>query len=356
MSAIDLDVVVAAHDPRRRVDRAVASALAARVARVRVTVVAHGRQPDEFAEQFARFEGDDRLRVVPFADGIPSPAGPFMHGLAIAEASFVSIMGSDDLLAEGAVDAWVAHVQREKTDYLIARLENHDGAVWRDPLARPLRSRRLDPVRDRLNYRAAPLGVIRRSYLEAIGVALTPGLATGEDIELGLALLNAGGRIDDGRRLPAYLIGADAPERVTFAPRPLAVELEALRLLSAERWISALPAARRNAIAVKLWRLNLVPSIVVRAEPGALGEDDAAAASEVGVWLRSIAPHAERSLSRTESIVARAVSTADADELRSAVMRIRAASRFDRLLTPRPTDNLRRDSMLRRELCVRAPW
>ncbi|NYD66696.1 glycosyltransferase [Agromyces atrinae] len=356
MSAIDLDVVVAAHDPRRRVDRAVASVLAARDARVRVTVVAHGRDPEEFAEQFARFAGDGRLRVVPFADGIPSPAGPFMHGLAIAEAPFVSIMGSDDLLADGAVDAWVSHVQRAKTAYLIARLENHDGAVWRDPLARPFRARGLDPVHDRLNYRAAPLGVIRRSYLEATGIALTPGLSTGEDIELGLALLNAGGRIDDGRRLPAYLIGADAPERVTFAPRPLADELEALRLLSEKRWVGALPAKRREAIAVKLWRLNLVPSIVVRAEPGVLGESDATAAAAVGAWLRSIAPHAERSLSRTETEIAHAVSSGDADALRAAVVRIRAASRVERLLTPRPADNLRRDSMLRRELRVRAPW
>lgn len=349
-----VDVVVAAHDPRRRVDRAVRSVLDGSGGDIRVTVVAHGVPATDFDTQLGEFANDERLRVVSFSDGVPSPAGPFSHGLALADAEYVALLGSDDFVEAGAVSAWLTHVRTHDVDYLIARLRNQNGALWRDPLTRPFRSERLDPVRDRLNYRAAPLGLIRRRYLESTAVGLTPGVATGEDIELGLALLNRGGRVDVGVHLPAYVIGADAPERTTLVLRPLAVELEALEALSRRDWPFSLTLARRRAIAIKLWRLNLIPAIVSRADAG-LDEHDLRAVQTVAGWLRRLSGDAVRSLSRTEAAVAEAAMRDDAVGIRASVDHARRAPRRERVLTKRWQDALARDGMLRRSLRLRLP-
>ncbi|WP_169053762.1 glycosyltransferase family 2 protein [Agromyces sp. H66] len=347
-----VDLIIAAHDPGRRVDRAVSSVLDGTATRVRVTVVAHGIDATAFDAQLAPFLHDERLRVVEFSDGAHSPAGPFQHGLDLADAEFVSIMGSDDFLEPGAVDAWTAHATHHGTDYLIAGLRDQDGAVWRDPLTRPLRRNRLDPVRDRLNYRAAPLGLIRREYLARVGIGLTRGLATGEDIELGLALLNLGGRIDVADR-PSYVIGGDAPQRVTLLGRSAAAESEALLLLAERAWITRLDPGRRRAVAIKLWRMNVVPAMLIRPEPTDWSGRDLDALATVADWLQDLSPEALRSLSRTEAALADAAARRDASAVAEAVAFARQASRADRTLTRRLADAFGSDTILRRVVRLR---
>ncbi|KQX06389.1 MULTISPECIES: glycosyltransferase [unclassified Leifsonia] len=351
-----VDVVIAVHDPRRRIDRAVGSVLAASPSTAaRVTVVAHGISAGVLADALAPFAGDTRLRVVEYADGLRSPAGPFNHGLGMATGTYVSIMGSDDFLEHGALDAWAEHVRSHRTDYLIARLRDQSGAVWRDPLTRPFRSRRLDPVRDRLNYRAAPLGLIRRSYLQSTGVALTAGFATGEDIELGLALLNGRARIDFGSHLPCYVIGHDAPERVTLLARSTAAEFEALLHLAAQSWSATLPPRRRRAIAIKLWRMNIIPAVLLRQQTSDWATDDLDALRRVSEWLLRLDSSAVRSLSRSERLIVAAAADPDADGVVQAIAGVRAAGPADRLRTVRLLDSLATDSLLRRVVRLRLP-
>ena len=348
-----VDVVIAAHDPGRRVDRAVSSVLDGTTTAVRVTVVAHGIPATAFHDQLAAQRDDRRLRVVEFADGVPSPAGPFRHGLDLADGDFVSIMGSDDFLEPGAIDAWAAHAHRHHTDYLIAGLRDQGGAVWRDPLTRPLRRLRLDPVRDRLDYRAAPLGLIRRAFLDRIGIGLTEGLATGEDIELGLALVNLDGRVDVAAGQPSYVIGADAPQRVTLLSRAAAAEFEALVLLTGRAWIGRLDRRRRRAIAIKLWRMNVIPAMLLRPDPAHWTHEDLGALGSIADWLASLSPVAARSLSRTEAALADAAGRRNEAAIAAAVAFARAARPADRLLTRRLIDAFGTDTLLRRVVRLR---
>lgn len=350
-----VDLVVAVHDPRRRVDRAVSSALDGTTTPVRVTVVAHGISAEALDEPLGRAAADERVRVIELDDGIRSPAGPFNCGLAQAEAEFVAIMGSDDYLAPGALDAWVSHATTHSTDYLIAPLEDQSGAVWRDPLTRPGRTGRLDPAKDRLDYRAAPLGLVRRSYLDETGIGLTEGLATGEDIELGLALLHHGGRVDHAPSLPSYVIGQDAEARITFATRTFTEEMQALDHLGSTAWPLELPSAHRRAMAIKLWRLNVLPAVLLRPEGDDWSDEDLASLARVARWLRRLSGEAERSLSRAEHKIVAVSESADRRALLDAMEAVRAATPADRALAADLRYTLARDALLRRALRLRGP-
>lgn len=355
-SAVDpvVDVVVAAHDTRRRVDRTVASVLDGTRTPVRVLVVSHHVPAHEMAVAIGSAADDERVLVVEHSDGKRSPSGPFNRGLTMGSSEFVMIIGSDDYLAPTAVDRWVQHARSHGTDYLIAPRHDQDGAVWHDPLSRRGRTTGLDLVRDRLAYRAAPLGLIRRSFLTDVGLLLTEDVPTGVDIELGLALLVGGGQVDSDPHLPPYVIGTDAPVRITLAPRPAHEELAALLHLVTTSWPRRLSGPQRNAIAVKLWRLNVVPAIVRRPGAGQWSPADLDALEAVTRWLRELAPGAEQSLSRPERRITDATAgAATATGLARAVASIGRTSRLGRVMTSRPWHLLDVDGPLRRELALR---
>lgn len=345
-----VDVVVAVHAASRPVERAVASVLASR-APVRVTVVCHHLDPALVAERLAPLTGaaslpggvslpaapsdaapvadepdgvvvlaDGRVRLAPFSDGVASPAGPFTHGLALASAPFVSVMGSDDALAPGALDSWVALARASAADVVLPRLRHgrptgvpavpasphgapglRPGAGVATPPARPGRTRALDLVRDRLAYRSAPLGLLRRELVERAGLRMTPGLPVGEDVAFGLGLWWAGARVALDRRGPAYLVGPDASDRVTFTPRPVADELACvLDALARPGFVGSSPAARA-AVVVKLVRIHLFGAVHQRAvHDAAWSTADLAALRDVGDALVTAAPGAARVLSRAE--------------------------------------------------------
>jgi len=349
-----VDVVVAAHDTRRRVDRTVASVLDDVRTPVRVLVVSHHVPAQEMAAALGGAADDERVLVVEHTDGKRSPSGPFNRGLTMGSSEFVMIIGSDDYLAPGAVDRWVEHARAHGTDYLIAPRHDQDGAVWHDPLSRRGHTIGLDVVRDRLAYRAAPLGLIRRSFLSNVGLLLTEDVPTGVDIELGLALLVGGGQVDFDPHLPPYVIGTDAPVRITLAPRPAREELAALLHLVTTSWPRRLPARQRHAIVVKLWRLNVVPAIVRRPEADQWSAGDLEALGTVTRWLRELAPRAEQSLSRPERRITDATAgPSTPGDLERAVASIGRTSRLGRVMTRRPWHLLDVDGPLRRELAVR---
>ncbi|GAA4061247.1 glycosyltransferase [Agromyces indicus] len=354
------EVVIAVHDARRPVGRAIGSIVgepgAGREhgvsARARVTVVCHNIEASAFAATVERFADAD-VRWLELHDGIRSPAGPFNHGLARAEAPYVSVMGSDDWFDPGAVDAAVRHLERDAPEVLVLPLRHQDGPPMANPLSRRGRHRRLDPVKDRLAYRTAPLAFIDRRLVDRLELEFVPKLRSGEDAPFSARLWNFAERIDFHPTDPGYVIGADAAVRVTTAPMGVEDELAPYIGLFAEPWVAAMPPSRRHALVVKTLRIHLVGGLVRRAEADSLGPGEHEAYRSLAQAGLSIAPRALDPMSRRDRAILDllvAERPAELGALREAGRRRNRAGRADRLLTRDLRHALDRESDLRRVL------
>ncbi|WP_168202637.1 MULTISPECIES: glycosyltransferase [Georgenia] len=346
MSAPDVDVVVALHDPSRPVGRCVSSLLAGAGSHVRVTVACHELDPDDVAPLVP---ADPRVRLLPVRDGLGSPSGPYNAGIDAATARYVSIIGSDDFLEPGALSAWTRAADRLGSDVMLARVRMQDGTEVHTPRVRPLRSRDLDLVRDRLAYRTAPLGLMRRATLDALELRLVEGMRSGGDVAFTARLWSSGVRVDLARSAPRYVVGTDAVTRVTTSVRPITDELRAFDDLVSRPWLPDLTPAARRAIAVKSVRIHLLGAIRRRREETDWHEGEPQ-------WLRDLltrwvdlAPGVLRPFSRADrALLAAALDPqVTAASLVEAVAARAAAGRWDAVLTPSPADNLDRESTLR---------
>ncbi|WP_082618477.1 glycosyltransferase family A protein [Oerskovia sp. Root22] len=339
-----VDVVLAVHQPTRPVGRAVRSVLGGTRADVRVTVVAHGLDPEVLAPQLDEFADDQRLRILRFDDGVPSPAGPFNRGLDLATASFTSVMGSDDVLDPGAVDSWLRTSRHDGADVVVARVRHGGGGVVRTPPVRPLRTKRLDGVKDRLAYRSAPLGLVSRARFGDL--RFTTGAAVGEDIAYVNALWFSGARISLARG-PAYVVMDDAPDRVTLAPKPMAEELAFLPTVL--DGLRAAGSTQVSAYATKFLRVQVFGAVFNR--PGAdqwpAGEREVLAAACRDVL--ALAPRAVDPLSRADRSLLDAVldTSVSASTLVERGLARRRFGRPETLLPRRPTALLHREAPLR---------
>ena len=264
-----VDVVIATHDPRRAVDRAVRSVLdGSDGVPLRVTVVAHGLPAAEVEQTLsAETRQDPRVRVLEHHDGVASPAGPFTRGIEAATAPWVSIMGSDDQLSPGAVAHWLEVAQETGAEVVLAAVDL-DGTPVATPPTRAVPRRRrtdLDLVRDRLAYRSAPLGLLSREAVARTGATLLPGAETGEDVPFTLRLLT-GARVALAERAP-YLIGTDADDRTTYVPRPIRDQLAAVTHLLDDPWLATRPTREQQAIATKLLRIHVFGAVPTRPDP-----------------------------------------------------------------------------------------
>jgi hypothetical protein len=294
----DVDLVIAVHDPRRPVLRAVSSVLDHNRASLRVTVVCHNTPEDGIREALAAHTGDPRLRTLPLQDGVRSPAGPFNAGLDAATARFTSVMGSDDELEPGAVDSWLTIADRDGAAAVIPRLRHAAGRAVPTPPVRPGRVRNLDGVKDRLAYRSAPLGLIsRRDFGDD---RFVPGLSSGEDVAYVIGVWFSGGRISFDRRGPAYLVHSDAADRVSTGPRPVEHDLAFLRLLLDDPRFTRLTDRQRLAAIVKLVRVHVFGVVENRPEATGWTADDRAALADVTASVLALAPGARRILSRAD--------------------------------------------------------
>ncbi|WP_050347390.1 glycosyltransferase [Arsenicicoccus sp. oral taxon 190] len=265
-SAASVDVVIAIHTPDREIERAVASVLADDTPDTRALVVVHNTDvaPIEGRLREAGLVPSDRVVLVEHHDGIRSPAGPFTAGLAASDAAHVAVMGSDDFLRPGALAAWLGHATAG-AEAVIARVEHQAGGLVRTPPTRlGRRHRRLDLVRDRLAYRTAPLGLLSAAMLERVGATFLAGVATAEDLDFGLRVWHGAQGIVYAGDDPAYVVGADAPTRVTMTVRPVADDLAAALALVADPWFQGLPVARRRAVVVKVLRIHVFGAVVNR--------------------------------------------------------------------------------------------
>jgi hypothetical protein len=294
----EVDVVIPVHDPRRPVGRAVRSVLDGTRAAVRVTVVCHDIAPDRIAESLRPHDVSPAVRLVGHSDGVRSPAGPMNAGLVLASAPFLSVMGSDDEVAPGAIDSWLAVQRATGADIVIPLISVVESGPVATPPVRAFRSNRLEGVRDRLSYRSAPLGLIGTSRFG--GLRFTEGLATGEDIAYSARLWFSGAHIALARRRPGYLVHADAGERVTTTTRSVQDELAALERLVADPALTSLAEREREALAVKLLRVNVFGAVGNRPEPVAWSGDDRLALQRIADLVVDWSPSAVQVLARAD--------------------------------------------------------
>jgi hypothetical protein len=299
MSEPLVDVIVPVHTAQRPVARAADSVLEGTTADVRVTFVCHGVAPADIRTALGSRADDDRVRLLPFDDGIASPAGPINAGLDAATARFTALLGSDDVYERGAVDAWLAVQRRDDADVVIPRIRIDGGGRPRTPPTRPFRSRDLDGVRDRLAYRTVQLGLVSRPRFPH--VRMTPGLRTGEDVVQGAALWYSGARISFARRAPGYVVDVGGDDRTTAGAKQVAVDFAFLDDVLDPARIDALDHAQRQAFAIKLLRTHVLDAVRSRVSAGALDGDELAALRDVAARVATLSPSAVGVLSRRDA-------------------------------------------------------
>lgn len=342
-----VDVIVAVHNNARPVERAVSSALDNQIP-VRVSVVAHNVDAALIAERLAGLITDPRVRVLGLADGVRSPANAFNHGIAAATAEFVCVLGSDDALEPGALDAWVDLAERHRADAVIAPIVRDDGNGVPTPRVRSRRRiRLLDSDRDRLFERTAALGIQRRATTATL--RYTDGLPRGVDQEYGLRLWTTARVVFDPEG-PVYREHGDQADRVTHAFGPLRDDfaflpgfLELLATLE--------NGSVQRAVAAKIIRVHVIPAVRNRVRAGSLTVEDLTAAAEILVQLAKVAPGAIGLLPRELGAELAAI---DAGSLHRAVAaQQRTSSRLGSLIPVRARLALHRHAPLRSGLAGR---
>lgn len=314
-----VDMVIAVHDLRRDVHRAVRSVLHDADPTIRAFVVGHNLSETELrgalTDLIERFPG--RIRTAELMDGVRSPSGPFNFGMRESDADFVGIMGSDDELDAHAIVEWRDVAVRHRADAVIAKVVRGDQrSVVRSPPKRVWKSGPLHFAKDRLSYRSAPLGLIRRSAVEALDLRLQEGAGNGGDLPF-VTQLWALGRVFHAEGLAAYVEHADAPVRVTWVPKPIAEEHDSLRRLLAGTFVWSLPRASREALGTKLLRRNVMDSIRKRDGGRTLSPTDIADLRESIERILRYSPRSRWLLSRVHArIVAELLADApDVDEI-----------------------------------------
>lgn len=293
-----VDVIIPVHDASRPLARAIESSIlnpSLDDGAVRVTVVCHNLAAKEVSDSLTDQMGS-RIRLVEFDDGLHSPAGPRNFGISQATARYVSFLDSDDFVEPGALGGWLEWAEDDDLDVLIPRQRHHAGDRIRTPPVRPFR-RRVTAVPDRLIYRTAVFGLVRRDILERGKIAYSEGFETGEDRAFSAKLYFSAGRIGYARGLAQYIVGDDAVERVTTKPRPVGEALAALAQLLEDPWFADRTVRERRSMAAAFTRVTIFGAVSARSAPGLWTPEDARSASEViGALDRGI-PGFDRCLS-----------------------------------------------------------
>lgn len=318
-----IDVVIAIHHPGRPLDRALESVFHAAPPEVGAIVVCHGIDPASIEGMLADVPRA-RVRVLAFADGIRSPAGPFNAGIDASSADYVSVMGSDDFLQPGALRSWQRIAADRSPDAVIGEQQHQDGAFIASPLVRAGRTHDLDAVRDRLYYRVAPLGLLRRQYLNDHGLRFTEGAATGEDLVMS-TLLWSYGRVELARGCPRYVIGADAADRTSYQPRPFRAVVDDVLGFLHEPRVAELPAPLRRSLAIRITRTTLLIAVRERRDPENWDAAQVQAARDVIARLEDFAPGFRAPFSRADRDLLDAVTRDPASAAGAGAARDRAS-------------------------------
>ncbi|MGB3829090.1 MAG: glycosyltransferase [Ornithinimicrobium sp.] len=311
---VPVDVVIAVHTPTRPIARAVASVLDGNAEHARLTLVCHNvgvEQIQPLLEPAHR----EQITWLEHHDGTPSASGPFNVGMRAAPGDFVSIMGSDDTVQPGAIASWLHRARQTGADCVMTRLAI--GSTARrvpTPPTRLLRRqvRLTDVVRDRLSYRSAPLGLVSTRVRDRLGAELVEGLPVGGDVPYVTRLWCETKVAVDGTG-PAYVIGEDARDRVTYAPRPVDIEVGFVRHLVGQPWFTAYPELVRTAVATKLLRIHLFGVVLNRGDPTWWTPPERQALADVVADVLVAAPRAADPLSVADHRLIEAMQNVDVD-------------------------------------------
>lgn len=318
---LDIDVVTAVHSPERPIERAVRSVLEHTAARIRVTVVVHNTDPEAIKSRLGVLLDDPRLRIVSHEDSFRTPAGPKNLGLDLASAEYVAMLDSDDTLEPGALDAWLAAARNVTggADAVIAPTTTTNGYIHPSPPVRWHRLRAsggkvLNPHRDRLVYRASPLGLIGRRRFSHVRFA--SGIPTGEDQPLTAELwFTTGAKVVFPIFAPRYLEHHDQHDRVTGVKRSVADEFLSLDYTLAADTPWSRDAGVRTGIATKLIRVHLFDALRARIERQWTAED-AGELAKVAERLVAWAPRSTQLLARPDAELLRLIRDPSSDVTR----------------------------------------
>ena len=345
-----IEVIVGVHTAARPIERLVSSALRSQVP-LRVTIVAHNTDPEGIRTRLGDLVHDSRVRLLTLDDGVRSPANAFNAGLDVAEGEFVSIIGSDDEFAPGALDAWLTVADDTHADVVVAPVRRDDGGMGTAPRPRPGHVRELDGDRDRLFERAAPLGLVRCSRFPDL--RFTAGVPRGEDQAYTLELWFSTANVVFDATLPPYLEHGDQDGRITLAPGRAKDDFAFLGAMEASAVFPRMTVASRRAVAAKLLRVHVIGAIASRMSGAALDEAERGAINAAAVRLRSWAPDVEDILARRDRALIAAFRTGNDATVR-AILRKRASLRNpNALITANPFRVFSRHAPLRSLLAQR---
>ena len=301
-----VDAIIPVHRADRPVRRAVDSLMDGNATRVRAIVVAHNVDPKEISAALGPWERDRRVLLASLQDGVHSPSGPMNLGLDLATAPFATRLDSDDTLEPGAIDRWVeiAEDAKNPADFVIANRSDTTGANAAVPPVRLRRRVWLDGAKDRLCYRAAPLGLLRRSTFGTL--RFPEGVYSGEDIEFSNYMWFSGANIAFAYGKPGYLVHEDQDSRVTTTHRSINDEFVwAARVLDERQpWMRR--KGDRQAFIVKVLRKNVIDAVSNRL-PNRWDDEAASQMQALLIQIFDREPDAFGYLSRAEADLVRAL-------------------------------------------------
>ena len=310
-SAPIVDVIIPIHDSKRPLERTLRSLLATGMSvgsEVLISVVCHNIPAAEISSKLPS-ELSELVNFLEFHDGLPSPAGPRAHAIEQTNGRYISFLDSDDTFDPQALKSWVTQADEHSLDAVIPPERHDTGKAIRTPPVRPFRTGNLDPVRDRLSYRTAPLGLIRRAAIDQLGLEFGGEVRNGSDQVFALKLWFGSASVRFARGQPGYVVGGDADTRVTTQMQPLAAELKATRDLLRTAWFADLSTASRRAIAVKFVRLQLFGGVERRLAANTWSVGSRIDAAEFLSTIEKVASGYQRSLSVADVRMCRAIAS-----------------------------------------------
>lgn len=298
---VDVDVVIPVHSVTRPIKRAVASVLEHNSAQIRVIVVVHNLAQNLIEANLEEYATDARVKIFALSDGIFSPAGPMNLGFSMSDAPFVSLLGSDDTFAAGAIDSLLKKQKETKSDFVIAPIRMVDGRIDPyPPVRRGTRTIKLDPVKDRLIYRSAPLGLICSKQISSL--SFPDNISSGEDLPFTLSLLFQSRKIAYDLDGPAY-VGGRAVDRVTHQPRDIFEDFRFLDIITQSDWFINLAISKKRAIVLKILRIHLFDAIASRISSQIELDKNHEDFLNIYTKILKLAPSAEKYLSQADSKV-----------------------------------------------------
>ena len=305
-----VDAVIPVHSDERPIARAVASLFDGNRTKTRAIVVAHNIDPERIRQALGSWADDARVMLTHVDDGMPSPSGPMNHGLDKATATFVTRLDSDDTLEPGALDRWVriANDSKNPADFVIGNQADLFGSSSAVPPVRIGRRVRLQGAKDRLSYRAAFRGLLRRSVFGDL--RFPEGVVTGEDISFSNKVWFSNRSVSFAFGRPGYLLHDDQDQRITTSSRSINEEFMWAHEVLGEHQMWMQNSKDRRAVVVKILRKNVLDALGNR-----LPEDwDQSAAKEMQALLVQIfdlEPDSFGYLSRSEAAVISALLQGD---------------------------------------------